>query len=94
MAAMLRVAGIPSRVAVGVTKGALLKGTHTYSVTTHDAPPCPEAGFAGTAWLECDSWYRNDSGRIVTNWPGYMRDYARRATSLDIADYDVVHPTG
>ena len=26
--------------------------------------------FAGTAWTNCDSWYRNESGRIVTNWPG------------------------
>ena len=34
-----------------------------------------QARFAGTAWTECDSWYRNEGGRIVTNWPGYMREY-------------------
>ena len=28
---------------------------------------------------QCDSWYRNEDGRIVTNWPGYMREYARAA---------------
>ena len=57
MAAMLRVAGIPSRVAVGFTQGALLKGspggtgTRTYSVTTSDAHAWPEAWFAGTGWV-------------------------------------------
>ena len=31
-----------------------------------------QAAFAGTAWTQCDSWYRDESGRIVANWPGYM----------------------
>ena len=31
-----------------------------------------QAGFAGTAWTECDSWYRDRKGRIVADWPGYM----------------------
>ena len=35
-----------------------------------------QARFAGTAWIECDSWYRDETGRIVANWPGYMREYA------------------
>jgi cation diffusion facilitator CzcD-associated flavoprotein CzcO len=43
--------------------------------------------FAGTAWLECDSWYRNESGRIVTNWPGYMREYRAAAARFDPAQY-------
>jgi cation diffusion facilitator CzcD-associated flavoprotein CzcO len=43
--------------------------------------------FAGTAWTECDSWYRNAQGRIVANWPGYMREYHRRLTRLDGNDY-------
>ncbi len=34
-----------------------------------------QARFAGTAWRDCHSWYQNDRGRIVTNWPGYMREY-------------------
>jgi cation diffusion facilitator CzcD-associated flavoprotein CzcO len=48
--------------------------------------------FAGTAWTRCDSWYRDDTGRIVTNWPGYMRDYAREARTLDPGQYRLVHP--
>jgi cation diffusion facilitator CzcD-associated flavoprotein CzcO len=43
--------------------------------------------FAGTAWTRCDSWYRDRSGRIVANWPGYMREYAKRTRQLDAAEY-------
>ena len=46
--------------------------------------------FAGTAWLECDSWYRDDHGRIVTNWPGYMREYFAKAAVLDPSEYALV----
>jgi cation diffusion facilitator CzcD-associated flavoprotein CzcO len=46
-----------------------------------------QARFAGTAWTQCDSWYRDENGRIVTNWPGYMRDYLERTAHLDAADY-------
>ncbi|SFO38889.1 Predicted flavoprotein CzcO associated with the cation diffusion facilitator CzcD [Pseudonocardia ammonioxydans] len=46
-----------------------------------------QARFPGTAWTRCDSWYRDSSGRIVTNWPGYMRDYEERTRRVDPADY-------
>jgi hypothetical protein len=49
-----------------------------------------QARFRGTAWTECDSWYRNERGRIVTNWPGYMDEYVRRLGSLDPAEYELV----
>ena len=42
-----------------------------------------QARFAGTAWTRCDSWYRDERGRIVTNWPGYMREYVERTRELD-----------
>ena len=42
---------------------------------------------AGTAWLRCDSWYRDDAGRVVTNWPGYVREYRRRTARLDPAEF-------
>ncbi|MGB8651505.1 MAG: DUF3488 and transglutaminase-like domain-containing protein [Mycobacteriales bacterium] len=52
MAVMLRVAGIPSRVAVGFTAGTPVAGhKNTYSVTTSDAHAWPEAWFAGTGWV-------------------------------------------
>lgn len=49
-----------------------------------------QARFAGTAWIHCDSWYRDRHGRIVTNWPGYMREYVERVRVLDPADYELV----
>lgn len=68
MAAMLRVAGVPSRVAVGFTKGALLKGSSdTYSVGTSDAHAWPEAWFAGTGWVRFEPT-PSASGAIVPDY--------------------------
>ncbi len=30
---------------------------------------------------QCDSWYRDEHGRIVANWPGYMREYLEQTAS-------------
>jgi cation diffusion facilitator CzcD-associated flavoprotein CzcO len=49
-----------------------------------------QARFEGTAWVACDSWYRNRAGRIVANWPGYMREYEERVRHIDPADYRLV----
>jgi cation diffusion facilitator CzcD-associated flavoprotein CzcO len=49
-----------------------------------------QARFAGTAWTGCDSWYRDASGRIVANWPGYMRDYLEQTRELDVAEFDFI----
>ncbi len=50
--------------------------------------------FAGTAWTDCDSWYRAPSptgqGRIITNWPGYMRDYRAAVQTLRPTDFDLI----
>jgi cation diffusion facilitator CzcD-associated flavoprotein CzcO len=46
-----------------------------------------QARFAGTAWTQCDSWYRTDEGRIVANWPGYMREYEERTRQLNPAEF-------
>ncbi len=46
-----------------------------------------QARFAGTAWTECDSWYQDENGRIVANWPGYMREYLQRTAQLAPEDY-------
>jgi hypothetical protein len=43
--------------------------------------------FANTAWTRCDSWYRDSSGRITANWPGYMREYVRRTSTLKADEY-------
>jgi cation diffusion facilitator CzcD-associated flavoprotein CzcO len=46
-----------------------------------------QARFAGTAWTRCDSWYRDERGRIVANWPGYMREYLEQTRTLDVSEY-------
>jgi cation diffusion facilitator CzcD-associated flavoprotein CzcO len=46
-----------------------------------------QARFAGTAWTQCDSWYRDERGRIVANWPGYMREYLEQTSELDASEY-------
>jgi cation diffusion facilitator CzcD-associated flavoprotein CzcO len=49
-----------------------------------------QARFAGTAWTQCNSWYRDEAGRVVTNWPGYMREYADQARVLDPSHFELV----
>jgi cation diffusion facilitator CzcD-associated flavoprotein CzcO len=49
-----------------------------------------QARFNGTAWVACDSWYRNDSGRIVANWPGYMREYHDRVRQIDPSEFRLI----
>jgi cation diffusion facilitator CzcD-associated flavoprotein CzcO len=46
--------------------------------------------FAGTAWTACDSWYRDGGGRIVANWPGYMREYVAATAVLDPGEFTLV----
>jgi cation diffusion facilitator CzcD-associated flavoprotein CzcO len=46
-----------------------------------------QARFAGTAWTQCKSWYRDDHGRIVANWPGYMREYLDATRMLKASDF-------
>ncbi len=53
-----------------------------------------QARFAGTAWTGCDSWYRDDSGRIVANWPGYMREYIQATTTLEPSEYALIQEHG
>jgi cation diffusion facilitator CzcD-associated flavoprotein CzcO len=47
-----------------------------------------QSSFAGTAWTRCDSWYRDESGRIIANWPLYMRDYLERTQRLDPEEFN------
>ncbi|MGA9856960.1 MAG: NAD(P)/FAD-dependent oxidoreductase [Solirubrobacteraceae bacterium] len=46
-----------------------------------------QSRFAGTAWIDCDSWYQDGRGRNVANWPGYMTEYMQRTRTFDPADY-------
>ena len=48
-----------------------------------------QSRFPGTAWTRCDSWYRDSEagGRIVANWPGYMREYLAATETVDPQQY-------
>lgn len=43
-------------------------------------------------WTACKSWYREQDGRIVNNWPGHMAEYVRATRALDPAEYREVQP--
>ena len=40
-----------------------------------------------SVWMQCDSWYRVEGGRVTTNWPGSMTEYRRRTARLRPAAY-------
>src|SRR3712207_8960980 len=46
--------------------------------------------FEGTAWTQCNSWYRDGTGRVVTNWPGYMREYEAATAALDPSAFELI----
>lgn len=52
-----------------------------------------QGSFEGTAWTRCDSWYRNEGGRIIANWPGYMYEYEKRTAVLDPTEYELIEKT-
>ncbi len=40
-----------------------------------------------SVWTSCMSWYRQDNGRVTTNWPGLVTEYDRRTRRIDLGDY-------
>jgi transglutaminase-like putative cysteine protease len=69
MAVMARLSGIPSRVAVGFTRGQK-QANGSWLVTTHDAHAWPELYFQGYGWLAFEPTPRGD-GQAVAN--GYAK---------------------
>lgn len=45
-----------------------------------------------TVWVQggCESWYVDEDGRNVNNWPGPWLEYRRRTRRIDPADYEFV----
>lgn len=68
MAAMLRIAGVPARVAVGFTAGSQ-QPDGSYRVTTDNAHAWPEAWFDGTGWIRFEPTPRREGGQ--TTVPAY-----------------------
>ncbi|MBB5855811.1 flavin-containing monooxygenase [Amycolatopsis umgeniensis] len=46
----------------------------------------------GSVWSACASWYRQENGRVSTNWPGLVTEYDRRTKTLDLGDYRTAGP--
>jgi hypothetical protein len=42
-----------------------------------------------SVWGGCASWYRDDHGRVTTNWPGTVAEYKQRTARVDPADFEV-----
>lgn len=61
MAYMVRLKGLPARVAIGFTPGNLVEGTDDeYIITNKSAHAWPEVYFAGAGWLRFEPTPRND----------------------------------
>lgn len=49
-----------------------------------------QAHLKNSVWSRCSSWYRNEAGRVVNNWPGYMFEYVRATRRLDPGHYTLL----
>jgi len=47
---------------------------------------------AASVWGGCSNWYRDQTGRVTTNWPGTVVEYKERTARLDLADFQVAEP--
>jgi hypothetical protein len=74
MAALARVAGIPSRVAVGYTAGTREADGRTWRVTTADAHAWPELYFQGAGWLRFEPTPGGAGGQGTAVQPGYAQN--------------------
>lgn len=46
-----------------------------------------------SVWSRCSNWYRNEHGRVTSNWPGRTGEYRRRLRHLDLDDFRLL-PAG
>jgi cation diffusion facilitator CzcD-associated flavoprotein CzcO len=44
---------------------------------------------ADSVWGGCASWYRDEGGRITTNWPGTVTEYKQRTAQVRPADFAI-----
>jgi cation diffusion facilitator CzcD-associated flavoprotein CzcO len=44
---------------------------------------------ADSVWGGCASWYRDDGGRITTNWPGTVTEYKQRTARIQPAAFEI-----
>src|SRR6266567_4455656 len=88
MAALARLDGIPSRVAVGYTAGTRQPDGKTWKVTTADAHAWPELYFQGAGWLRFEPTPGGVNGQGTAVQPAYAQ-----ATSPGGQGTTPTHPT-
>jgi cation diffusion facilitator CzcD-associated flavoprotein CzcO len=49
-----------------------------------------------TVWTRggCNSWYQDERGRVVTLWPGSIREYERATRRFRVEDFDCIAEAG
>jgi transglutaminase-like putative cysteine protease len=82
MAVMARIAGVPSRVAVGFTRGQP-GPNHTFIVSTHDAHAWPELYLSGYGWLPFEPTPRADG---QAQEPSYTLEQAAKGAGQGTGD--------
>jgi cation diffusion facilitator CzcD-associated flavoprotein CzcO len=55
-----------------------------------------ERRLAGTTWQDggCDSWYKDEHGRVSTIWPGSAGAYQKAVRAADLRDYRLLARAG
>ncbi len=49
-----------------------------------------KARLATSVWeKECDSWYKNEAGKVTNNWPDFTYIYKEATEKINLQDYDV-----
>lgn len=51
-----------------------------------------QADLENTVWADpaCNSWYKNDQGKITQNWSANTRDYAKAVAEVKFEDYEMI----
>ena len=91
MAALARLVGIPSRVAVGYTAGIRQRDGKTWQVTTADAHAWPELYFQGAGWLRFEPTPGGPDGQGTATEPVYTQATSPRGPGTTAPQ---PHPSG
>lgn len=53
-----------------------------------------QSDLAKTVWSDpaCNSWYKNEQGKITQNWSSHTRDYAKAVEQVKLEDYELIQP--
>jgi cation diffusion facilitator CzcD-associated flavoprotein CzcO len=56
----------------------------------HEFADYLKARLSTSVWeKECDSWYKNEAGKVTNNWPDFTYIYEKATKKIDLDDYDI-----